>query len=223
MLRPDNLNFEKGREQGRMAGNLEVLRYVAVGDSTGAGVGSKVSRGYVARLYDRITRVYPRAALTNLCVSGATTTDLIRSQLQRAIDAKPSLVSIGIGINDVSHGLTPDRFAHNFEQIVSRILNETRATIVITNVPDISYAPAMPEFFREQVERQIVAFNAKISGIASRYKVRLVDSYGPTRELLPHHPEFFSEDGFHPSDEGYEYWAKVMWPVVKEAVSEVSG
>src|SRR4051794_18377353 len=96
---------------------IEVPRYVAVGDSTGAGVGSKVSRGYVARLYDRITRLYSRATLTNLCVSGATTTDLIRSQLQSAIDAKPSLLSIGIGINDVSHGFTPDIYAQNFEQI----------------------------------------------------------------------------------------------------------
>jgi acyl-CoA thioesterase-1 len=206
-----------------LARETGVVRYVAIGDSTGAGVGSRDGRGYVARLYDRIARIHPSATLTNLCVSGATTTDLIRTQLQGAIDARPTLVSMGIGINDVSHGLTPDMFAHNFEQIVSRILKETGAIIVITNVPDISYAPAMPEFFREQVERQIVAFNAKISGIASHYKVRLVDSYGPTRELLPHHPEFFSEDGFHPSDEGYEYWAKVMWPTVKEAVSDVSG
>jgi len=34
-----------------------------------------------------------------------------------------------------------------------------------------------------------------------------------TREL-PAHPEYFSGDGFHPSDEGGELWAQQMWPAI---------
>jgi lysophospholipase L1-like esterase len=197
---------------------MEAIHYVAMGDSTGAGVGSKTHEGYVARIFERIERERPGSILTNLCVSGATTYDLIRSQLQRGIDSQPTLVTVGIGINDVNHGITEEEFARSFEQIISRVKSETSAAIVVTNIPDISYAPAMPAFYREEVEQRIAAFNARIDDIAKRYDLALVDSFSPTRELLPSHPEFFSSDGFHPSDEGYEYWAKIMWPTVKQAI-----
>jgi lysophospholipase L1-like esterase len=38
--------------------------------------------------------------------------------------------------------------------------------------------------------------------------------------LIPAHPEFFSSDGFHPSEQGYEFWAVKMWPSLKEAIGE---
>jgi lysophospholipase L1-like esterase len=197
---------------------MEAIHYVAMGDSTGAGVGSKTHEGYVARIFERIQREHPGSRLTNLCVSGATTSDLVSTQLQRGIDSQPTLATVGIGINDISKGITEEEFARKFEQIISRLKNETGANIVVTNIPDISYAPAMPAFYREEVEQRIAAFNARIDDIAKRYDLALVDSFSPTRELLPSHPEFFSNDGFHPSDEGYEYWAKIMWPSVKQAI-----
>jgi acyl-CoA thioesterase-1 len=42
----------------------------------------------------------------------------------------------------------------------------------------------------------------------------MFDIYTITHEQLPSHPEFFSEDGFHPSDKGYEFWAEQMWPTI---------
>jgi acyl-CoA thioesterase-1 len=197
---------------------MKSIYYVAFGDSTGAGVGSKTHEGYVARTFERIERERPGSILTNLCVSGATTYDLVSTQLQRGIDSQPTLTTVGIGINDISRGITEEQFARNFEQIIARLKNETGANIVVTNTPDISYAPAMPTIYREEVEQRIAAFNARIDRLAKRYDLALVDSFSPTRELLPSHPEFFSSDGFHPSDEGYEYWAKIMWPTVKQAI-----
>jgi lysophospholipase L1-like esterase len=54
--------------------------YVALGDSTGAGVGAR-DGGYVLRLFKRIEEQRPGSKLVNLCVSGATTTDVLREQL----------------------------------------------------------------------------------------------------------------------------------------------
>jgi lysophospholipase L1-like esterase len=70
------------------------------------------------------------------------------------------------------------------------------------------------------VQARIRVFNGHISEIAKRHELLLVDTYDMSREVIPNHPEFFSPDGFHPSDEGYEYWAKMMWPTVKEAIGE---
>ena len=197
------------------------ILYTALGDSTGVGVGSKQGAGYVARLFERIRRERPQEArLTNLCVSGATTEDVVRGQLGPAINSHPTLVTLGIGINDIGHGIPLDRFARNYEEIIKRLKTETSARVVVTNLPDISYAPVVPQYARDETRRRVQSFNEQIEAIAGRYGLIVVDTYSETHKVMPDHPEFFSEDGFHPSDAGYEYWAKVMWPTVKTALGD---
>jgi lysophospholipase L1-like esterase len=193
--------------------------YTALGDSTGVGVGAKQGGGYVARLFERIKREQAGARLTNLCVSGATTDDVLRGQLGAAINSHPTLITLGIGINDIGHGLTIETFARNYEEIIKR-LEETGARIVVTNIPDISFAPVVPAYARDETRQRVQLFNEKVNAIAQRYKLTVVDIYTETHNVIPTHPEFFSEYGFHPSDAGYEYWAKTMWPTVKSAISE---
>jgi acyl-CoA thioesterase-1 len=194
--------------------------YVALGDSTGVGVGAQHG-GYVARLFERIEQEKPDSHLTNLCVSGATTDDVLRDQTtQPALSSSTTLVTLGIGINDAGRGSTPEQFARNYEEIIKRIRARTNAPIVITNLPDVSLAPVVPLYMRDQARRRIELYNEGIREIAARYGLRVVDAFKTTHEVIPTHPEFFSSDGFHPSDIGYEYWAKTMWPTVKTAIGE---
>lgn len=194
--------------------------YVALGDSTGVGVGARKGGGYVARLFERIERVRPGSRLVNLCVSGATTADLLRAQVGRVGDARPSLVTVGVGINDLTRQATPEQFARNFEEIVGRLRAQTDAPAVVSNLPDVSHAPAVPAFLREEARRRILLFNEHIADAAARHGLHLADSFGKSAAVIPEHPEFFSPDGFHPSEEGYEFWAFEMWPVVKEALGK---
>ena len=207
--RPANINRMRAQSTGP-------VNYVALGDSTGLGVGA-TQGGYVARLFKRIEAARQGSRLTNLCVSGATTENVIGGQLDRAIAAKPTLLTLGIGINDIGHGFSPDQFGRNFEQIVSRLSTETDAPLVVTNIPDISSAPTIPLVMRPEIARVITLYNARIAETAKRHGATVVDAYATTHELLPSHPEYFSGDGFHPSDAGYEVWAEQMWPAVAEA------
>jgi len=195
--------------------------YVAFGDSTGVGVGARQG-GYVARLFERIARARAGSNVKNFCISGAETADVLRGQLTRldTVTRPPTLITLGIGINDVSHGVTPEQFARNYEEIITRLKSRSDAPIVVTNIPDISTAPRVPAFLHDQVQGRIRLFNERVAGIAARHELLLVDTYDMSREVIPKHPEFFSPDGFHPSDEGYEYWAKMMWPTVKAAIGE---
>ncbi len=192
--------------------------YVALGDSTGAGVGAKDGGGYVARLFKRLEERRPESKLSNLCVSGATTADLLRGQLDRGVALNPDLVTIGIGINDIGHGMTLDQFSQNFDEILSTLKDKTHATIVVTNLPDISSAPRIPNSMRSQYQRQIDEFCKRLEEIANKHSVTIFDIYTITKEELPSHPEYFSADGFHPSDQGYELWATQMWPTLAQAV-----
>lgn len=202
----------KGKERG-----VPVI-YAALGDSTGVGVGAR-NGGYVSRLMTRINEVRPGSQLKNVCMSGATTTDVLRSQIEPALSVRPTLITLGIGINDAGHGMDVETFARNYETIVVR-LKAANAPIVITNIPDVSLAPVVSLSERPAVVRRVSLFNERISEIASRYNLLVVDAFKATQETIPSHPDFFSDDGFHPSDAGYEFWAEAMWPTVKKAIGE---
>lgn len=196
------------------------MKYVALGDSTGVGVGAAQGGGYVDRLATRLRASGAEVDLVNLCVSGATTKDVLQSQLAQAIAAGPTLITLGIGINDAGHGGPVEAFAQNFEQIAEK-LTATGAPVVITNIPDMSLAPVtkMAGISDTWVKDRIRAFNQVIADIAARRRLLTFDMFTTSRELIPDHPEFFSSDGFHPSAEGYEAWASRMWPTVERAAT----
>lgn len=195
------------------------VTFVALGDSTGIGIGA-TEGGYVARLFKRVEVVRPGSSLSNLCFSGATSEDVVSSQLERGLALRPTLVTLGIGINDIGHGIGLDQFAANFEKVLAQLATKTSASILVLNIPDISTAPRIPPALREQLVRQIVVFNARIAELARKHDVALFDIYSSTHESLGAHPEFFSDDGFHPSDAGYEHWTGEVWPVIEKALNE---
>lgn len=193
------------------------INYVALGYSTGACLGSKHG-GYVARLFQMLRRQRPGSKLNNLCVSGATTADVLSFQLKLGIDSKPQLVTIGIGIEDISHGVSLDEFAANFENILRRLKAESGSTVVVSNIPDVSSSGRVPPSLREQSQATIERFNNRLQQIAEANEVIVFDVYGVTHQELPSHPEYFSADEFHPSDAGYQLWADRMWPTVATAL-----
>lgn len=193
--------------------------YVALGDSTGAGIGAREG-GYVVRLFKLLEDRRPGSKLNNLCVSGADTDDVVRAQLERGVAMNPDLVTVGVGINDIGHGLTLDQFSKNYERILSTLKQKTRARIVVTNIPDISSAPRIPGPARNQYQRQIVQFSRRLEEIAARHGVTVFDIYTITTQELASHPEYFSSDGFHPSDAGYEMWAEQMWPTIVQVIGD---
>jgi acyl-CoA thioesterase I len=208
----DRTGMANGKERGP-------VNYLALGDSTGVGVGAREG-GYVARLFKRIEELRPGSSLTNLCVSGATTEDVLNEQVGPRVTSNATLVTLGIGINDAGRGVPVERFARNYEEIIKGIRARTNAPVVLTNLPDVSLAPSVPVPLRRELGDTIKLFNERIEEISGRYGLRVVNTYQPTHELIPQHPEFFSSDGFHPSDIGYEHWAKLMWPTVKSAIGE---
>lgn len=198
--------------------HLPPVVYVALGDSTGVGVGARKGGGYVARLFERLVRERPGSRVVNLCVSGATTGDVLRGQVGRVGAARPGLVTLGIGINDATRQVSPEQFRRNYEEVARRLREQTDAPVVVSNIPDVSYAPRVPAFLRDEARRRIESLNVCIDAVARSRGFALVDAFGFSHEVIPRHPEFFSADGFHPSEEGYEFWAVKMWPALKEAL-----
>lgn len=193
--------------------------YLALGDSTGAGVGSSNASGYARRLFIRIKHSRPESLLVNRCHNGATTRDLLQHQMKDLSNLQPGLITVAVGTNDLIRGVNPEDFGRNYESILLRLKEQTKAEIILMNIPDLSRAPAVPNYLRETARRHIVGFNKQIEMIAGRHKVVVIDLYTMTPEFS-RHPMFFSEDGIHPSDTGYEFWAEAIWPTVQAALNK---
>src|SRR4051812_1409326 len=194
--------------------------YVALGDSTAAGVGARSGGGYPDRL---VTRVQPRVGalrLMNLGESGATSADVLERQVPRALLTRPALITLCIGINDVGLQLPDEAFALNLEEIVVP-LRRLGAPIVICNIPDLALSPAVARPVPGHGdEGRIELFNEHVAATAARHGLVLVDLYSWSREALPGRPELFSPDGFHPSALGYEVWAERMAPHIELVLRE---
>ncbi len=190
--------------------------YLALGDSTGVGVGASRG-GYPARLV-RLLRTPLR--LLNLCESGATTADVLSSQVPRALQEQPRLITLGIGINDLGLQLPDHAFALRLEEIVIA-LKRLAAPIAIANLPDLALSPAVARLVpRALCEKRIELFTDHVAATAGRHRLALVDLWTLSRTALPDRPEMFSEDGFHPSDQGYQEWARAMLPAVAPLLGE---
>jgi lysophospholipase L1-like esterase len=195
------------------------LRYVALGDSSAVGVGARHG-GYVEHLFQRLRRTRPGVGLLNLAMNGATSSTVLSEQLPKATRSRPHVVTLAVGINDLWRGVEPHQFESNLDQ-VARGLVGTGAPVVLANLPDMSLAPVarLAAHFLPLplISERIASFNEAVARVVARHGLFGVDLHGPSREELPRSPDYFSADGFHPSDTGYRRMAEHFWPVLLQA------
>lgn len=190
--------------------------YAAVGDSTGIGIGARNGGGYVDRIFARIKEKRSDSTLINLCVAGATTTNVLDKQIARLGDKQVMLVTICVGINDLLHGGDEKQFAENYETLVEK-LKQSSVLVVVANLPDVASAPVLKGNTNEPFRLRLKQFNKIIEETARRHSVPLVDLYKLSGETIQSHSELFSSDGLHPSDHGYIHWAEAMWKVIDQS------
>lgn len=194
--------------------------YVALGDSTVEGVGATTpEKNYVNRVYDQLRSIYPNAHVVNLGVGGATSIDVITGQLSKAVELRPTLITLSIGPNDITGRVPLEQYKRNLETIFQRLTRETRAVLVVNLLPDLGLTPRFRfGAERDAVERQTARFNDALALKARGHGAEVIDLYAASREEIPRRPELIAADGYHPSDEGYARWATLMWKGVEARI-----
>lgn len=202
-----------------MAG--ELFRYVALGDSSGAGVGA-AGEGYPELLFQRLRAAGFPAGILNLARNGATTRELVGGQVQQAVSKRPHLVTLGIGTNDLWKLVPFDTFRMNLKLAADQ-LEKSGAEVVVSNIIDLSLAPvaAVIEAFiripRAAFAQRLNQMNEVLGALGKRPRFAVVDLCAASRADLatPAGKELFCPDGFHPSQKGYQRWAELLWPAVE--------
>jgi lysophospholipase L1-like esterase len=191
--------------------------YAALGDSTAVGYGA-AHGSYVARLHARLRGRWPALALSNLAENGATSDDVLRRQLPALRGLRPTLVTVGVGVNDLTRQIPAEHVVAHLARIAEGV-RELGATLVLINVPDVSLAPAVPSYLREPIRLRVEQINAAIAKLARERGLDVVDLFAHSQREVPGHPELFGPDGFHPSDAGQAAWAEAMAPIVERALA----
>jgi lysophospholipase L1-like esterase len=174
-----------------------VRSYVAIGDSFTAGIDPDGPRWA-----DELARSLG-ARYENLASVGATSADVERDQLPRALELRPDLITLICGANDVLLSVRPDADAYAaclgrmFERVTAAV---PEALVVTATYPDLTRFLDLRPRSRARVEVGMRSFNDVCRRVAAEYDVLLLEGFDhPATERRGS----FADDGFHPSEEGH--------------------
>ena len=179
-------------------------RYVALGDSQTEGLWDGDDSSGLAGFADRLAAILdaqrPGLEYANLAVRGRRIADVLHDQLPRALAMAPDVVTLCIGMNDVTRpGNSFDRALGDLDEVyVSRA--RSGASVVTTTFPDIAQILPIGRVLAARVRR----INSVIRDASSRHGFRLVDLFGAPsmRE-----PDTWSIDRVHGSPKGHALFA----------------
>jgi lysophospholipase L1-like esterase len=176
--------------------------YVALGDSTGQGIGaSKPQYGYVGLLAGQIAgATHESVRVVNLSVSGAKIEDVIQTQLPQLKNYHANLITVEIGANNVTD-YNPTTFRSQYDALAQALPPGT----VLANIP----------YFGGRIRDNAEALSAStiIAEAGQANHLQVVDLQAATHQgqsILNYGADFF-----HPSDRGYRIWAAAFWKIIQ--------
>ncbi len=179
-------------------------RYVALGDSQTEGLwdgdDSDGIVGFADRLAAMLDALHPGLRYANLAIRGRRIRDVLDDQLPQALAMRPDLMSICVGMNDITRpGLLFDRALADLDLMHQR-LAQSGATIVTTTFPDIARIVPIGRILTSRMLRT----NEAIRTAADRHGFKLVDLYGAPSMTQP---DTWSNDRVHGSTKGHILFA----------------
>ncbi|GAB19831.1 hypothetical protein GOEFS_096_00080 [Gordonia effusa NBRC 100432] len=157
-----------------------VYRYVALGDSFTEGVGyddptrPNGVRGWADRVAEELGKTRD-VEYSNLAIRGWLLDQIVDSQLERAIELKPDLITISAGGNDMLRpGFDVDAVIGRYDALLGRLAT-TGAQIVVFTMVDGSSFPVLGH-----LRSRALAFNAAIRDMVRRHDATLADFFAFT-------------------------------------------
>jgi len=183
--------------------------YVALGDSLTAGRddhgpgGARI--GWARRLAGILsTRTAVPCALTNLAADGASAAAVLDRQLPSLAGARPDLVSVTVGMNDIRDpAFGEERFAAEVGSLLDG-LTATGATVLTCTLPDIAGIMPLPAGLVEVARQRMRRASDIIREQAARRGALCLDAW-----TLPGaaDPGLFGPDRIHPNASGHQLMA----------------
>src|SRR5690606_26851779 len=183
-------------------------------------------RGWADRLAEMLAKDNPGFSYANLAIRGKTLRQIIDEQLPVALEARPDLVTVCAGGNDViAPGSNVDHIAEMFDGMIRQLV-EAGIDVLIFTGPDVREVSVV-----NRLRGKVALYNAHLHAIAQKYRTRVVDlrAMEPLRD-----PRALSEDRLHFSAEAHRrtglrarrddlVWTRTyFWPWIKRQIRGIS-
>jgi lysophospholipase L1-like esterase len=178
--------------------------FAALGDSITLGVGDPAPgggwRGWAAFLAEGL----PGGRLVNLAANGARAADVERTQLPRALELRPDVASVVVGVNDT---LRAGFDAAGIQAALAHVagsLTAAGAVVLTMRLPDPGTMLGLPPALARPLARRLQVINEATDQVAEQFGTVHLDA---AADLAAYDRRMWSADRLHPSERGHRYIA----------------
>jgi lysophospholipase L1-like esterase len=147
------------------------------------------------------------------------TTDELQHKINTYTFAPPyDIVTLLIGVNNQYRGRSVESYKPEFESLLKQAIQFAGGKanhVIVLSIPDWGVTPFAAGRDREQIAKEIDAYNTANKMIADQNKVHYIDITPWTREASTDH-SLVAMDGLHPSAKEYRRWAEKLLLIIKE-------
>ncbi|QIP83856.1 SGNH/GDSL hydrolase family protein [Streptomyces sp. Tu 2975] len=182
------------------AGEGEILRYVALGDSQTEGLGDGDDtvglRGWADRLAEHLARHHPGTRYANLAVRGRLARHVHTEQLAPALAMRPDLATVVAGVNDLLRPrFDADEVGAHLEAVFAA-LTAQGARVATVTFPDVTLITPLAR----PLGPRVGALNDRIRDAARRHGVVVAET---GRHAVVTDLRLWSPDRLHASPLGH--------------------
>jgi lysophospholipase L1-like esterase len=194
--------------------------FVALGDSITLGIGDPVRlesgsrkrgwRGWAALLAEAL----PDPALHIVATNGARMADLELDQLPKALQLRPDVASVVIGVNDtLRSNFEPERMAASVAHTIGA-LRAAGAEVLTMRLPDPGRMLGLPGALARPLARRAHQVNDVMDVMARRFGTLHFDA---ATDAEAYDPRMWAVDRLHPSERGHRLIARRFHALLAEA------
>lgn len=184
--------------------------------------GSHLGYGYAMMAAAQFFANYPAkdVMFLNRGIGGDRVRDLKKRWKKDCIDLKPSLVSILIGINDCwrrydrNDPTSVQKFEEDYRYILQQVREKTEAEIILCE-PFVLPVPEDRKRWREDLDPKINV----VRELAREFNAHLLPLDGIFSHVSVYKkPDFWAQDGVHPTNAGHALIAKEWLKLAKDII-----
>jgi len=181
-------------------------RVLVIGDSTAAGTGAPPAMSVAARL----AGAFPAVQVDNLGVDGAVLSDTL-AQLESDPGPTPRLLLIMAGGNDVFRIATAGRIERELDALLQAALKRA-PRVILLSPGNLASAPGLWWPLDKVLGWRSRTARDAFRRAAARHPVLHLSMFRePEDDPFAREPaRYFSDDGIHPSAEGYALWFDLL-------------
>lgn len=175
-------------------------------------MGNSITEGWINKRPD----FFKNNPYINRGISGQTTPQMLIRFRQDVIDLQPKAVVILAGTNDIAGNTGPSTLKMIEDNLVSmaQLARANGIKVILSSILPAYDYPWKPGL---EPAPKIVEINAFLKNFAEKNKgVYYLDYFSAMADNRNGLPKKYSEDGVHPTEEGY----KIMEPLVQKAIDK---